>query len=174
MAKVKIIADYIRKATDENGDIEITFKVSAWNYKQAINALGKGTYAVELNKPRSKRSHEQNSLLWAIIAEISQFEDGHLANEWDTYCALLEKANAKHTDIIAPVEAEEDIRKIKGMRGVKIIRSLDKDDREFYVYRLYPGSSTFNIDEMRKLIDVALDYAAQIGLDITFYKDVLR
>lgn len=169
MAKTKIIADYIRKVTDDDGNIEITMKVSSWNYKRYVQDLEKGIYAVELSKPRSKRSLEQNALLWAVIHEIAEVEDGHLANDWDTYCALLEKANTKYTDIVAPADAEEDIRKIKGMRGVKVIRPAKQDG--YLIYRLYPGSSTFNMDEMRKLLDVALDYAAQIGVDTAYYAD---
>ena len=37
------------------------------------------------------------------------------------------------------------------------------------IYRLYPGSSTYDTKEMTKLIDVALDYAAKIGLDTAYY-----
>lgn len=173
MARAKIIATLSRFLMDEDGNMEVVFKIdkSCWNYKNAIKALEKIAYALEISKPRSKRSLEQNALLWAVISEIAEKQDGHLADDWDVYCALLEKANAKYTDIIAPVEAEEDMRKIKGLRGVRIMRSLEQDGREFYVYRLYPGSSTFNVKEMSQLIDVALDYAVQLGIDITYYND---
>ena len=124
-------------------------------------------YALEISKPRSKRSTDQNALLWKIIHDIAEQEDGHLANDWDTYCALLELADAKHTDLVAPAEAEEEFRKVQGLRAVKVLRPAQQEG--YLIYRLYPGSSTFNTKEMTKLIDVALDYAAKIGLDTAYY-----
>lgn len=106
-------------------------------------------------------------MLWKIIHDIAEQEDGHLANDWDTYCALLELADAKHTDLVAPAEAEEEFRKVQGLRAVKVLRPAQQEG--YLIYRLYPGSSTFDTKEMTKLIDVALDYAAKIGLDTAYY-----
>lgn len=169
MAKTKIIASLERRALTEDGDMEITFKVNkhSYNWITACRELKTQPYAIEISKPRSKRSNDQNALLWKIIHDIAEHEDGHLANDWDTYCALLESADAKHTDIVAPTEAEEEFRKVQGLRAVKVLRPAQQDG--YLIYRLYPGSSTFNTKEMTNLIEVALDYASQIGLDTSYY-----
>lgn len=149
--------------------MEITFKVDkhSYNWISACKSLETQPYALEITKPRNKRSTDQNALLWKIIHDIAEQEDGHLANDWDTYCALLELADAKHTDLVAPAEAEEEFRKVQGLRAVKVLRPAQQEG--YLIYRLYPGSSTFNTKEMTKLIDVALDYAAKIGLDTAYY-----
>lgn len=169
MAKSKIIAIFQRRSLTEDGDMEITFKVNKYshNWIMLCRELITQPYAIEISKPRSKRSSDQNALLWKIIHDIAEREDGHLANDWDTYCALLELADAKHTDIVAPIEAEEEFRKVQGLRAVKVLRPAQREG--YLIYRLYPGSSTFNTKEMTKLIDVALDYASQIGLDTAYY-----
>ena len=149
--------------------MEIAFKVDkhSYNWISDRKSLETQPYALEISKPRSKRSNDQNALLWKIIHDIAEQEDGHLANDWDTYCALLELADAKHTDLVAPAEAEEEFRKVQGLRAVKVLRPAQQEG--YLIYRLYPGSSTFNTKEMTKLIDVALDYAAKIGLDTAYY-----
>lgn len=165
----KIVASFQRRALTEDGDMEITFKVDkhSYNWISACRELENKPYALDIGKPRSKRSLDQNSLLWKIIHDIAETEDGHLADDWEKYCALLEMADAKHTDIVAPAAAEEEFRKVQGLRAVKVLRPAEKEG--FLIYRLYPGSSTFNIKEMTKLIDVALDYAEKIGLDASGY-----
>lgn len=169
MAKQRIIATFQRRSLTEDGGMEIAFKVDkhSYNWISACKSLETQPYALEISKPRSKRSNDQNALLWKIIHDIAEQEDGHLANDWDTYCALLELADAKHTDLVAPAEAEEEFRKVQGLRAVKVLRPAQQEG--YLIYRLYPGSSTFNTKEMTKLIDVALDYAAKIGLDTAYY-----
>lgn len=169
MAKKRIIATFERRTLTEDGDMEITFKVDkhSYNWISACRELETQPYAIEISKPRSKRSADQNALLWKIIHSIAEHEDGHLADDWGIYCALLELADAKHTDIVAPAEAEEEFHKVQGLRAIKVLRPAQQEG--YLIYRLYPGSSTFNTKEMTKLIDVALDYAAQIGLDTAYY-----
>ncbi|MCR0204974.1 recombination protein NinB [[Clostridium] innocuum] len=169
MAKQKIIATFQRRTLTEDGDMEITFKVDkhSYNWISACKSLETQPYALEISKPRSKRSIKQNKLLWKIIHDIAEQEDGHLANDWDTYCALLELAGAKYEDLAAPEEAEETFRKVEGLRAIKILRHAQQEG--YLIYRLYPGSSTYDTKEMTKLIDVALDYAAKIGLDTAYY-----
>lgn len=169
MAKVKIIGNFERRGLTEDGDMEITFRIDKYSYNwiSACRELKNEPYAIEISKPRSKRSNDQNALLWKIIHDIAEHEDGHLAKDWDTYCALLELTDAKHTDLVAPAEAEEDFRKVQGLRAVKVLRPAQQDG--YLIYRLYPGSSTFNTKEMTKLIEVALDYAAKIGLNTDNY-----
>jgi len=169
MAKTKIIASFERRTLTEDGDMEITFKVNKYSYNWilACRELETKPYTVEISKPQSKRSLKQNALLWKIVHDIAESEDGHLANDEDTYCALLELANAKYEDLVALEKAEETFRKTEGIRAVKILRCAKEEG--FLIYRLYLGSSTFNTKEMTKLIEVALDYASQIGLDTAYY-----
>lgn len=165
----KIIATFQRRTLTEDGDMEITFKVNKYsvNWLNTCKGLENKPYTLDIGIPRSKRSNDQNALLWKIIHDIAEKEDGHLANEWDTYCALLELSDAKHTDLVAVAEAEQEFRKMQGFRAIRVLRPAKEEG--FLIYRLYPGSSSFNTKEMTKLIEVSLDYAAKIGLDTANY-----
>lgn len=110
MSKVKIIGDYLRKVTNDEGNLEITFCVKDWNYKKTCNNLEKRTYALELAEVKSKRSIEQNRYLWALIGEINKEESGGRDGDMDIYCQLLEKANAKCEYIGALEVAEKALR----------------------------------------------------------------
>lgn len=172
MAKSKIIADYARKVTNEDGDLEITFVVKNWNYKKYCQTLEKKPYALELAEVRSKRSINQNNYLWALIGEINQAESGGRDDDWDIYCALLEKANAKYIYMDVLTEAVETLK--EHFRALHVMKTHENGNKQFSVCKCYLGSSKMNKEEMGQLIEATLDHASQIGLDIEFYKDVLR
>lgn len=167
----RLITTFQRRTLTEDGDMEITFKVDkyAFNYINACKELVIQPYALEITKPRSKRSLDQNSLLWKIIHDIAEKEDGYLADDQKTYCILLEMAGAKYQDLVASVDAGEELKKVPGFRAIKVLRPSEKEG--FLIYRWYYGSSTFNTKEMTNLIDVALDYASKVGIDTAYYGD---
>ena len=52
---MKLIGNFIRRSIDEDGDMEITFKISNWQYRKWIEALKKKEYAIEI-RDRSIRT----------------------------------------------------------------------------------------------------------------------
>lgn len=58
-------------------------------------------------------------------------------------------------------------------RAVKVIEHRQIKNNDCIVAKCFYGSSNFDKEEMSRLIDVALDYAAQSGVDTTFYKQML-
>lgn len=62
--KTKIIANLLRKSTNEDGELEITFSVNGWNYRNYAQALEKKEYAIELSEIKNKRTLNQNAMLW--------------------------------------------------------------------------------------------------------------
>lgn len=47
MAKTKIVANYLRKVTNEDGNLEVTFEVSNYNYKRYCQGLEKRRIALK-------------------------------------------------------------------------------------------------------------------------------
>ena len=100
-------------------------------------------YVCEIKEPKSKRSLEQNKLLWSLIHRVAKetYQD-----DMDVYCAVLERADALSDYVITAVDMEEALR--KSFRGVKFIRMQEVNGKDCYVYKVYLGSSKMNTAEM--------------------------
>ncbi len=118
-------------------------------------------YVCDIAEAKSKRSIEQNKLLWELIGKIANKTHN---DDIDVYCSLLEKANAKYEYILTANDMEETLK--KSFRGVKFIRTQEINGKECYVYKVYIGSSKMNTQEMTNLIDVALNIAAEYGIEV--------
>jgi hypothetical protein len=116
-------------------------------------------YICEIKQPKSKRSLEQNRLLWKLIHSIAKatFQD-----DLDVYCAVLEKADALSDYVITAQDMEETLR--KSFRGVKFIRMQEVNGRECCVYKVYLGSSKMDTKEMTELLDITLQLCGELGI----------
>lgn len=118
-------------------------------------------YDIEIKEHKSKRSLEQNRMLWELLAQIDKAMNG-TSDELEIYAMLLEKAGAKYDYIAALPETEEALR--KSFRAVKFIKKVVVNEKELNMYKVFFGSSQMNTAEMSKLLDSALDLATQLGI----------
>ncbi len=170
---MKLIGNFIRRSIDEDGDMEITFKISNWQYRKWIEALKKKEYAIEIKEVKSQRSINQNNYLWSLIHDICCHENASSNDEWEMYCVLLERANAKFEWILCLQEAVEELK--KQVRAIRVYGYEERPNGSIWAQcKVYVGSSKMNTEEMGKLIDATLEYAHQLGLDTAFYDEVLR
>ena len=109
------------------------------------------TYQVEIKEPKSKRSLEQNKLLWKLINLIAKETK---QDDMTVYCAMLEKANALSDYIITATEMEDTLRKT--FRGVKFVRKQDVNGKECNIYKVYLGSSKMSVKEMSELLEITV------------------
>lgn len=131
------------------------------------------TYSVELKEIRSKRSIEQNRLLWALLHEIDIAINGERSNdEWDIYIEALEKAGAKYDYVGALPEAENALK--ENFRAIKFIKKIDLNGKEGNMYKVFIGSSKMDTKEMSVLIDTVLDMAEDAGVETIYYENLLR
>ena len=117
-------------------------------------------FVVEVKEPKSKRSIQQNKLLWKLIHCISK-EQG--MDDMDVYCACLERADALSDYVITATLTDDELR--KHFRGVKFIRTQDINGKEFNVYKVYLGSSKMDTKEMTELLDICLNICGELGID---------
>ena len=131
-------------------------------------------YSIEVRAVKSKRSLEQNRLLWGLIRQIDEAENGKATAQGShaIYITLLEMADAKVDFIASLPEAESLLR--QSFRAVKFIQQFKQGNRVMNLYKVVSGSSKMNTKEMANLIDVALDYAAQAGIDTEYWKEVIK
>ena len=117
-------------------------------------------YVVEVKEPKSKRSIEQNKMLWQLIHTIAK--ETH-QDDMDVYCACLERADALSDYIITAYDMEDDLRKC--FRGVRFVRKANVNGKECNIYKVYIGSSKMNTKEMTELIEITMQIASEFGID---------
>ena len=117
-------------------------------------------YLVEIKEPKSKRSLEQNKLLWTLIHKIAKetFQD-----DMEVYCTALERADALSDYVITASDMEDNLR--KSFRGVKFMRMQEVNKKECYVYKVYLGSSKMNTTEMSELLDITLNVCGELEIN---------
>jgi hypothetical protein len=121
-------------------------------------------YIVEIKEPKSKRSLEQNKMLWQLIHSIAKKQH---QDDMEVYCALLERADALSDYIITAYDMEDDLRKC--FRGVRFIRKQDVNGKECNIYKVYIGSSKMDTKEMTELLDITLQMCAELGIPTEMY-----
>ena len=121
-------------------------------------------YLCEVKEPKSKRSIEQNKMLWQLIHTIAK--ETH-QDDMDVYCACLERADALSDYLITAYDMEDALRKC--FRGVRFIRQQEVNGKECNVYKVYIGSSKMDTKEMTELLDTTLQICAELGIPTEMY-----
>ena len=170
---MKIIAHFKDILTDSQGHGIASFSIDNFSHKRMIEGLDpEKTYSIEIKEVKSKRSIEQNKMLWSLLHEIDVAMNGRPTDEYAVYIMCLERANAKFDYIGCLPEAEEALK--QNFRAVKYIKDIDLNGKEGRMYKVFIGSSKMNTKEMSLLIDTALDMAQEIGIETDYYNEVLK
>lgn len=116
-------------------------------------------YVCEVKEPKSKRSLEQNKLLWLLVHKIAKatYQDDNTI-----YCTALERADAKSDYVITATDIEDNLR--KSFRGVKFVRMQEVNGKECYVYKVFIGSSKMNTAEMNELLEIVFQMCSELGI----------
>lgn len=116
-------------------------------------------YVVEVKEPKSKRSLEQNKMLWQLIHAIAKKQH---QDDMEVYCALLERADALSDYIITAYDMEDELRKC--FRGVRFVRKQEVNGKDCNIYKVYIGSSKMNTKEMTELLDITLQLCGELEI----------
>lgn len=155
---IKLLGKYLHRVINyETGDLEITFTISDYNSKANTDELEKELYSLEIKKPRSKRSLNQNAYLWSLVHELALKMD---EDDMDVYIKLLNETKAKYEVLKVLAIAENDLKKC--FRVVKLIKY--DTNKDYAYFQCYYGSSTFTIEEMNKLIDTAISWCNELNI----------
>jgi hypothetical protein len=116
-------------------------------------------YLIEIKPYKSKRSIEQNALMWELITQIAQATRG--ADKWEIYISGLEKANAEYDYFACLPEAENTLR--AEFRAVKQMGLMPTPNGKILnVYKCFTGSSKYNTKQMTELIDYFTDWLEEL------------
>ncbi len=117
------------------------------------------TYVCEIKEPKSKRSLEQNKLLWRLVHLIAK---STLQDDMEVYCTALERADALSDYVITATDMENALR--KSFRGVRFMRMQEVNGKDCYVYKVYLGSSKMSVKEMTELLEIVFQMCAELEI----------
>lgn len=162
-------AQYARKQTTEEGRVELVFTLANYADNLISAELEKDTlYRLQLTKVKSKRSLEQNALMWSTIHEIAIAESGEKAttdDEWNIYLQCLMKAGAKNEVVAVRKEALPML--AETFRAYHVMSEFESPNGwQMVQVRVFYGSSKMDAGEMAKLLDVVIDRAVVNGIEL--------
>lgn len=120
-------------------------------------------YTVEIKAIKSKRSLEQNRMLWKNIDLASKALGMSI---WDVYANLLIEANVESNYLYVDRDMEDYLR--KSFRAVQFVQITKLNGKDAWVYRVFEGSSKMTIKQCTELLDRSLDLLTKLGEN---YKD---
>lgn len=125
---------------------------------------------VEIKKASKGRSRDANAMCWALCADIGKALTPPIAKE-DVYRMAI-KAVGVYTETMLLAWDVDKVRKRWESHGtgwfVEVVDDAGIVGHK--VVRLYYGTSTYTVDEMRLLLDWLVDQCAQMGIAIPLSK----
>ena len=172
---MKLVGSKVIYTQDDEGNLTVSLTIPRDMYQNQANArkVVQGLkqadlISCELKVNEKSRSYEQNRLLWEIIGRISEHENGtrRTTETWRIYGSLLVRANIKYTEVRAFVKAKELLE--QSFRAVVEVPNSTKETTqgESRLYWVFYGSSTYTTKEMTNLIECAMDWAGELGVEI--------
>lgn len=165
MAKITISKTQIKQLTNNS----VSFHIPAFIARYLQDVVG-DDLTVKVAPLEKTRTINQNAKLWALIGDIDQSMNGRRSKSGEEaiYMNLIEMANIKTIILGVHVEALNDLQK----RGTfRVVQVIDMEEQTA-VCKCYFGSSQFTTKEMGDFIETTLDYAEQVGIDTSDYKDL--
>ena len=164
----KFFADKTYRMTDENGNLIVSFVVKGYDKNAALMAVEETKNApkldIEVKSHKSKRSLEQNRLLWALLGKMAVAMSGNkrkMSSE-ECYCIMLEEANVACDYLLALPEAEPMLK--QSFRVIRKVGEREVKGKVLNLYQYFVGSSKYNTQEMTELIEAVLDKLAELGV----------
>ncbi len=167
MSVGKLNAQFVRRVVDDDGNMELTFRVdgsSRWaaggvvDDLRRLSADGKPEIVITIDPYRSKRSLAQNRLMWALLEVMARAMNGGRTGgvtAWDCYLDMLERYGGKFEYIQCLKAALPKLREM--FRAIKIV---EERDHNTVFCKAFVGSSQFNAAEMTQMIDGLFDELA--------------
>lgn len=147
--------------------VTISFDCSV-RAKEALQGATDTEYVISIDRVRNKRSLNQNALLWKLIGEIDKEINGRRTQEDDEeiYFQILQMASIR-TEVV-------ETRYLTAVRALKAqfhVKVSEDGYTGMYICEIFPGTSRMDTKEMTEVIEQALRYAAEVGVDTDLWKE---
>lgn len=153
---------------NRDGTQNVTVTVSC-DFSKTFDELKDKEVSVEIKKAGKCRSRDANAFCWALCSEIGKAMTPPLAKE-DIYRMAI-KAVGIYTNVAVPAWQIPTLRQRWEEHGTGwFLEIIDDFSIGSKWVRLYYGSSTYTVDEMRVLLDWLVDQAEQMQIPIPLSK----
>lgn len=138
------------------------------DWRQEYGKLKDADVEVEIKKYREKRSRDANALMWSCCAEIA----AELSKESPITKEEIYRKAVKEVGVYVPVpiktNAVETFKARWATQGIAWFAEVVDNSKlpNYKLVNIYYGSSTYDTNEMSKLLDYVVDEAKQIGLTL--------
>ena len=155
---------YIGYKILSNGNYEISFEADKGQAQKIIrNGIQDTVLDLSVKKHREKRSLEANSYFWVLVKKLSDVLN---TPKEDIYRSYI-KAVGDYTPLPIKYEAVESFINRWGVKGEGWFAEVI-DDSKIPGYKLvfaYYGSSTYNTEQMSRIIDMAVNDCKEQGIE---------
>ena len=165
---MKIIATYQNHLFDSKHHAVLSLNVANYQHTQMLSTLDQDKiYQIEIKERKSKRSIEQNALMWSLLHEL---EKATREPAFDWYVKALIDTGAECVYIVAPKGSKDIL--MNSYRAVvpvckrMIVNPVENKETEGIMYRCFVGSSKFNVSQMNELIDTVLRYCDECDIEV--------
>lgn len=125
-------------------------------------------YTIEIKRKSKKRSLNANAYCWALCQKIALelSKNGYISKEEVYRRAIYDSQPGEPVGI--PTKLVDSIVRKWQCNGIGWLAVVDDDERLKGVKRvyLYAGSSTYNVEEMSRLIECLIDECQQLGIPL--------
>jgi len=168
---MKLTAKFDRLSFTADGAIISFTTTDKWGAGQIAETMAKTaqgedmSLTVEVRPYKSKRSLEQNRLMWEMLDLLSEKVNNKRDSEavWETYIIMLERFGAKYEYLMALPEAEKMLK--EQFRASVKIEEREYNGKVMNIYKCYYGSSKFNTKEMTEFINSIQSELAELGVN---------
>lgn len=128
-------------------------------------------YTVEIKKYREKRSLSANAYCWVLCQGIAKelSKDGAVITKEDVYRQVVHQYGDFSETFVSEDKVKRFIRDWQnngyGWLAVESGICAERDGKRYVGMFLYAGSSTYNTEEMSRLIEGLTDMAMELGVD---------
>lgn len=168
---MKLIGKYIKSGVGGSDDISVTFDIPNYHQRELLKELNYGNeYSIDIENIKKKRSLRQNNYMWKLLKDIANYMNGD-NDDTEIYCLALKRANVKSELLCCDKRCINMLK--ERFRAIRYVGEV-KEKEGYDWYQVFPGSSTMNTKQMSELIDVVLDMAVEVGIDIGYWSEVLK
>lgn len=168
-------------STDDGGNITFTASVlpeSKYAARQVVKSMREEIkdFTATITIKKNHRSLDQNALMWALLEIMAQSMNGGRTggvDAWDCYLLMIEKYGSGAVPMQIEKSAFESLKTM--YRAVKHYEELDfvnEKGNTIYTVKAFVGSSQYDTQQMKNLIDGIFDEFAKMDINIDTSRDV--
>ena len=170
---IDVTGTYERLSFRPDGDMEVTFRIPAAQKGELMAGIdevissGVNNLSIKAGKKKRKRSLDANDYLWVLctkIAEKLQYGKVPVSKE-DVYRKHIRSVGV-YTPLAVQEKAVDTFVETWGKNGtgwvVEVVDSTLDGCKKVFAYH---GSSTYNTEEMKRLIDSVIQDCVALGIE---------